>query len=323
MKSDQKIEILRSKIDESVLPLIKSDYVLYSLPYYTNIGDTLIWEGTRRMLRRCKYKCVGVCGWNDYPQAKPAPGTTILILGGGFFGDVWRQGWQNVLDGIKGCEDHDIVVLPQSIFYEDETVRGQDAEFLARFKNLTICVRDNQSLDMARKYFSNPSILVPDMAFHMDYKKLRKKMAKSTGKTLYLKRNDKEFAGIDPEFAPGEQVDVSDWPTMSGELPWVGKFFERERKLRNIKNKAGRQRDYSVKLMNWFYEWSFRPQMIDCAVKFLSSYDRIVTTRLHVMILALLLGCPVSFLDNSYGKNSSLYQTWLSDCDRADIHPER
>ena len=56
----------------------------------------------------------------------------------------------------------------------------------------------------------------------------------------------------------------------------------------------------------------FRPYMVKQGVKFIKKYDKIVSTRLHPMILSTLLNKPVEFVDNSYGKISSYYNTWLS-----------
>lgn len=49
-------------------------------------------------------------------------------------------------------------------------------------------------------------------------------------------------------------------------------------------------------------------------VEFVSQYKAVYTTRLHVMILSVLLEKPVQFIDNSYGKLSSFYDTWLKNC---------
>ncbi len=45
--------------------------------------------------------------------------------------------------------------------------------------------------------------------------------------------------------------------------------------------------------------------------------QRIYSTRLYAIILSLLLGkdSDLYWFDNSYGKNSSFYETWLSDLD--------
>lgn len=312
--TDNKILSLRKDIDDKLIPLIKSDYVLYSLPYYTNIGDTLIWEGTRDFLKSIDHKCVGVCGWNDYPAQPPKPGTTIIILGGGFFGDVWRAGWQNVLNGLRGCEEYSVIILPQSIFYEDKELERKDAEYLSKFKNLTICVRDVDSLRRARQTFSNRSILVPDMAFHIDIQWLRKQMLPlDVASVLYHKRTDKEQINILPIFGANEIVSTGDWPVMEHTDGWLSNFNARESKLR-LANE-------NISAIDQMYEQEFRPKLIRCGVEFFSSHSRVVTTRLHGMVLAFMLGIPVEFIDNSYGKVSALYHTWLSDLPQSIVTP--
>ena len=57
MNSSEKIEILKSRIEEVLRPLIDRDYVLLELPYYENIGDILIWEGERHFLEKLPYRC--------------------------------------------------------------------------------------------------------------------------------------------------------------------------------------------------------------------------------------------------------------------------
>ena len=38
-------------IKSSLIPLIPGDYILLDLPYYSNIGDILIWKGTEDFLK--------------------------------------------------------------------------------------------------------------------------------------------------------------------------------------------------------------------------------------------------------------------------------
>ena len=61
MNSEEKIKQLSSIVRERIIPLIDHDYVLYGLPYYSNIGDTLIWEGELELLKEVPYKCRGIC----------------------------------------------------------------------------------------------------------------------------------------------------------------------------------------------------------------------------------------------------------------------
>ena len=46
MNFSGKVAFLRDLIVNTLTPLISDSYVLWDLPYYTNIGDILIWEGT-------------------------------------------------------------------------------------------------------------------------------------------------------------------------------------------------------------------------------------------------------------------------------------
>ncbi|HBV9488594.1 TPA: polysaccharide pyruvyl transferase, partial [Klebsiella pneumoniae] len=48
-----------------------------------------------------------------------------------------------------------------------------------------------------------------------------------------------------------------------------------------------------------------------------SSYDEIITSRMHGHILSCLVDTPNKILDNSYGKNSGYYSQWTSGIDSA------
>jgi pyruvyl transferase EpsO len=62
----------------------------------------------------------------------------------------------------------------------------------------------------------------------------------------------------------------------------------------------------------------YRDRLLRRSVKFFGSYGRMVTDRLHGMILGSLLNMPVAFEDNSYGKLSRYYGEWLSASDHID-----
>lgn len=54
IKKDILIGKLRKKLVETLIPLVDNDYVLVDLPYYSNVGDLLIWEGTECVLAKSK-----------------------------------------------------------------------------------------------------------------------------------------------------------------------------------------------------------------------------------------------------------------------------
>ena len=47
MNFTEKKRNLKDCIKKNLLPLITSDCIYLELPYYPNIGDLLIWEGTQ------------------------------------------------------------------------------------------------------------------------------------------------------------------------------------------------------------------------------------------------------------------------------------
>lgn len=300
---------LREKIEEAILPLITSDYVFWGLPYYDNPGDTLIWEGGLNLFRKCKFKCVGTCGWNNYRHVPLKKDTVILIIGGGFFGDVWRKAWDNVMDTITLYPDNPIVILPQSIHYNDTRIATEDASRLSVLKHLTICTRDSSSFQFAREYFQNQILLCPDLAFYCDVAKLLRYSIPEKERILFLKRNDKEQPAIIPD-VKGGNVDYRDWPIMEGKFSFPDRVLSRiihDLTRMNVNHKL----DCVIAAI---YKHFKKNVTIKDAVGFISAYRIVYTTRLHVMILSFLLNKEIYIVDNSYGKVSGCYKAWLSDC---------
>ena len=226
-------------------------------------------------------------------------------MGGGNFGDIWRRPQEFRLQIVKEYPDNPIIIFPQTVWYNDLNKMRHDAEIMAQHKNLTICVRDRKSYELLQNYFSaNKILLVPDMAFCLPSEWISKFRMKCSRNILFLKRKDKE---LNPLFSdlPLEngKVDVSDWPT-----------FER----RNILCRIGEKMLYNPryrKMADWYYRFIVMPTLVRQGLRFVSSYKYVYTTRLHVAISCVLLGKPFTLLDNSYGKNSSFYDTWLADMD--------
>ena len=284
---------------EQLLPLIPGDYVLYGLPYYSNIGDTLIWEGALELLKSVPGKCRGVCAWDSYPGRRLPEDTTVLIMGGGYFGDLWRPAWERVLEQVRLNAHCRIVILPSSVWYKDEALMQADAEILAQASRLTICTRDEQSFRLATAHFRNPVLLLPDLAFAIPPEYLARWEVPATEESLYLKRMDQELSPGQDGRVPAS-AHVSDWPTFTRrELP--EKLVTRLARIPFLKD--------------WAYYTIYRRQMTSRGVRLISRYRTVYSTRLHGMVLAALLGRETYFLDNSYGKVSALYNTWLRDAD--------
>ncbi len=226
----------------------------------------------------------------------------VLLNGGGSFGDLWREAQDFRLKVAEAYPENRIVILPQSVYYEDAALMRNDAEILARHPRLTICARDTHSEAILREHFRNDVILLPDMAFCIDMENLPHDSKTADG-VLLIRRNDKEALAAD---FPADAV-VADWPTMERTSPvlWtinkLSGLCARDIMRRAMGSVADR---LAMNIM--------RPYNIRKGVELLQPYDRVYSTRLHGAILSVLLDKPETFIfDNSYGKNSSFYNTWL------------
>jgi pyruvyl transferase EpsO len=313
MTSQQKVSELKQIIQEKLAPLITSDYVLLGLPYHSNIGDSLIWEGSDTFLKTTPYKCLYTASvWSYNPNYRIPQNAIIIINGGGSFGDLWRHNTEFWLFLVQQYPHNKIIILPQSIHYKSEKLLKEDAEIFSEHKNLIICLRDNNSLRIANQYFSHSTnILVPDMAFYIDMTKWNKYMKLASNRTLFLNRNDSEKKinqsyDIVPSYA-----EIHDWPTMEkGSFP-LKIFYKIKHYLKWLDRKLSTRLCDS--LSDIVYKNIFRKSFIKEGISFLSSYSDIYVTRLHAAILSISLQRSFVWFDNSYGKSSSFYDTWLSD----------
>ncbi len=308
MKATEKISQLKKIIAELLTPLINSDYVLLDVPYYTNIGDTLIWEGTREFLKTLPHKCLYTASVETY-KYRPLPKNTVILLqGGGNFGDLWRRHQELRQTVIKSYPNNRIIILPQTVFYNNNSVFAEDAKVLNSHKDLHICARDAKSLEYLKKALTCNLLLVPDMAFCISKRTLNKYRKEETEKALFLKRNDPElceynFASYIKE--TGEQLHTGDWSTM-----------EQQFKTKNYLDKLLWHKEHLGRIPDIYADWIFRPHQVKKGIEFVSQYKKVYTTRLHVAILSVLLDKKIVFFDNSYGKNRSFYETWLKDVEK-------
>lgn len=305
MSSKGLLSSLHNEILDKVAPWINGDYWLLEVPHYSNVGDTLIWQGELDFLRNIPFKCKGMSSFDSLRMPEIGKGELVLFQGGGNFGDIWKEPHEyrrRIMESNPTCR---FVVFPQTVWYEDEKNLRADAEFYSRF-DCAICARDQRSYDILKADFKNEVLLVPDMAFCMDMTKWSRGKFNAE-KPFVLKRADKEFCPS-PKLEAillGLDADIDDWFPMTHRTKvdiWRGRILSRPRNL------------------GWAYEpymyYVYRPYLIRSGVQQLMSHTDIYTTRLHACILSVLLGkVNITFFDNSYGKNRGFYETWLRDCE--------
>ena len=302
MTSEVKIQQLKSLIKTSLSPLIDSNYWLLEVPYYSNIGDSLIWQGEVDFLSSFPYKCRGMFSSGTFHFPSINPNDVILFQGGGNFGDLWSVPHEFKMKVMAEYPDNKFVFFPQTVYFQRHENLLSCAEFMSNY-NVTICARDNSSYASLKKYFKNEIVLAPDMAFYIDRSKW--KIPQNKGKDLFLLRDDvelkqyKEFKKI----ASQNNIVVSDW-RFPREFNW------------QLKGHTQMRRHFPF-MYDWYARTIFRPFMVQSGIKFIASHYKIYSTRLHAAILSILLGkaSDLTWFDNSYGKNSSFYETWVTDLD--------
>lgn len=146
-------------------------------------------------------------------------------------------------------------------------------DLLARFERIHLHCRERETFRQAELH-GIPVTLDHDLAFHLDYSSFKDAGDVSTLETLHAFRGDSESARFQPQ--PPDNRDIS--------LEWPQNVWD-----------AGR----SETIANAF-------------ISTINRYKRVSTDRLHVGIVATMLGKDVEFHGNSYFKNRAVFQHSLS-----------
>ncbi|WP_159518136.1 polysaccharide pyruvyl transferase family protein [Sunxiuqinia indica] len=300
---------------QKIKPLINSNYIFLDLPYYTNIGDTLIWKGTEEFLKKMPYKCLYRASIETYNKPSISKDTTILLQGGGNFGDIWRRHTEFCIRVMKDFPENPIIILPQTVYYVNNKILKQDALEMGKHKNVSICARDHISYKLLVNNFSKNNILLaPDMAFCISNQFLNRYAKREQNKVLFFKRKDKELQDYDfKRYLPErETIDQREWPSMDQSLVPTKILNALFRGL-CISRKIGFGHKQISQLIDLYANEVYMPFLLKIGIRFLSQYKYVYTTRLHGAILSILLKKPLTFFDNSYGKNSTFFDSWLKD----------
>jgi pyruvyl transferase EpsO len=303
-------------------PIIYLDY-----PMHGNVGDLLIHAGTDRFFTANGYELIGYFSIHEFclthRPGKPLvffkdsvrrlddlvkTGATIVFHGGGNLGDLYRdyQMFRELV--IARYPDAPIVIMPQSVHFEDAANRAATAKIFAAHPQLYIFARDQESLEFARNDCGCPASLMPDMA-HALWGSLPRH-AGSESRLLNFRRRDKEAVAN-----PASTGATFDWDDLVS-------VFDRGmiRLLRKTQSIEFPSRHIVPNHVLWGW---YRDHLLRRSVKLVGSYGRLATNRLHGMILGALLDMPVTCEDNSYGKVSRYYGEWFAASDRIEYRMSR
>ncbi len=311
---------------------------LLQYPRYINIGDHLIWLGTVLYLTNVlKTKIAYASSSEKFSQTEmdqKIGDSPIFLLGGGNFGDIWYKDQKFREDVISQNHHRQIIVMPQTIYFQNKSYLEKSAKIFNSHPNLTLCVRDRYSYDLAIEHFDNCRvILAPDLAFEMAGMPYFSVPRNPENSILYLNRTDKEFnQDFFPKSMGISNLVVADW--ISYEQKWslgnansqlrqiLAQLYREvwQRGLATPQELIDRQIWLKATTENIDFNSVDNPSLQRLSLSFIHSgiyqfqkYRLIITNRLHGHILCVLLNIPHIFLPNSYHKNQSFYQTWSYD----------
>ena len=297
----------RTVLLEILRPLVPTDgrYALLDYPAHGNVGDSAIWLGALEAFRllgagRPAYSCCVSTYHAGVLRRKVGRGP-VFLSGGGNFGDLYPHHQQLRERAVRDFPDRAVVQLPQAIHFDQTDTQAVAREVFAAHPNLTLFVRDRQSLARARDGLGVQAHLAPDLALALP-RPVRQ--AAPTQDVVWLLRDDDEVQG--GALSPPVGSRAVDWVTESPD----GLGLRQARLTRDVHAKPSRR------LRGHWLRRTYGPmarKRLARGTALLASGRLVVTDRLHGHLLCVLLGIPHVLLDNRYGKNRALYEAWTHD----------
>ncbi len=284
---------------------------LVDFPNHTNVGDSAIWLGQLSLLntlgipRPC-YTC-DYRGYSHEALSARIGRGTILLSGGGNFGDLYPQHQALRDEVIRAFPNNRIIQLPQSIYFRSASALHESAFTCARHPDLTLLVRDRASFELAQESFRSPVMLCPDLAFCLGP---LERPAPTYDGIVYLARRDREARPRAGQLGSIDGVMQTDW------------LWERPGPALELHDRI-RRRVVRYPWLDWLQHHLHRlypliaQKRVASGVWTLSRGRAVVTDRLHAHVLSLLMGIPHCVMDNSYGKVRGCYETWTSGAELA------
>jgi exopolysaccharide biosynthesis predicted pyruvyltransferase EpsI len=278
---------------------------LVDFPHHANVGDSAIWLGERALLRRAGVEVAYTCDVTSFRSQDlldQVPAGTILIHGGGNFGDLWphHQDFRERI--IETFPYHRIVQLPQSIHFDDRANLDRARSVLGAHRDLTVCVRDRRSLDLARSHFSARSVLCPDMAFGIEGR--AEPGAPADYDIVWQARADHESRHLTLPPLDGDVL-VTDWAAGQGAAPkWTAQVRAAEQAYQASADDPDGRTSASDRLA---------ALQLRRGCHLLGRGRVVVTDRLHGHLLSLLFGLPHVVLDDRNRKIEGARAAWTGD----------
>ncbi len=210
----------------------------------------------------------------------------ILLRGGGYWGDLWLDGFDNLLQWIKAFPGNKVVVFPQSIFFsntkEGEEIKKASLDIIVQAKNLHLFARDYASYERLKELYVTANVYVtPDTV--LAYKPDLGNDSIARKGVIFCIRKDKE--------SYIEQTKIEELKTLFAQLDETITYQDTSI-------------DFQLQKIN------DRKKKLEELWRAFASAKMIVTDRLHGMIFATITGTPCIVYDNIDGKIGHQFE-WI------------
>lgn len=265
---------------------------IIGLPVHGNYGDHLIGAAEKAFFEKFfpKHQLIELSmaycnSHRDVLKKNIKNDDVIVISGGGWMGDLYTHDEDFVRYYLREFTNK-IIIFPQTIYYEDlsSTYCQEGVELYRKSLNTFICCRDKKSYDfLIKNHVSADRIFcVPDITlfFYGKIKKYFYKISESKRHVIgFCFRSDNEKVSTNEE--------LESYKKTFAKMGYDIELFSTE------ENKYVKQNNR----MN---------ELTDLLSK-ISSYEYVLTDRLHAMIMATLVGTKCCFWDNKTNKVSGVY----------------
>lgn len=294
-----------NKIDKINSELEKLKPNFYFIPNPGNLGDVIIAQSEYELLQNYDYKII-----DNETSFLPLENKFNLVYGGGgLFVKYWA--YQNFLNIFKKQNLQKCIILPSSFYCCDDLINVFDERFVV-FCREEISYKYCKSLNNKAKF-----ILADDMAFSINkdinsiaidrFNENLEKLDQSSILKIHNEIFDK-YKSVENNI----KLALASRTVINKNNIRIGFIF------RNDKEKATtdcpvKNIDLSLYSTSSCTSSGSTKLLSELFISAIDSFDVVFTDRLHVGIIAALLGKHVYLVDNSYKKISGVYYKSMSD----------
>lgn len=297
---DETLAVLRRHIEPG------ERVALLDFPSYDNAGDSLIYAGETEYLRQVGVTVGYVSDlltFEDSLLRSKVGSGTILLRGGGNFGDRWPAHQKFRERVVSRFPENKIICLPQGLDYANPDALHATASLYASHPDLTLMLRERRSYDVALAAFPKNTVeYCPDMAFGATIAGSPGGSAVDVVKLLRLDSEKLDHGDVHLNYT---SIRV-DWGLRGRELAAWQTITLPTRIAHNVPS--------TTRHLYPLIERSYRGTVhlnLRAAQRILNNAPVVLTDRLHAAVLAGMMGKQVVAMDNANKKVSSIYDAYL------------